>query len=177
MSGSFAQGTFLLTGLAHLAFCLSSTVFAGWLPRPTRSPCFWWCDFRRTSGTTQPSDHFQSTTSRFTCAYGVASLGAIRGLWKFSWGHVLIFRTVPSANTLIRWVNENAFAPIVRARPCPTFGRPVHLGVAPIDYGPVFLLMPSGFPEQRLQVHLVCIQLRLRARIGLSIPLFYSAGK
>src|SRR5215813_1754846 len=63
MSGSFAQGTFLLTGLAHLAFCLSSTVFAGWLPRPTRSPCFWWCDFRRTSGTTQPSDHFQSTAS------------------------------------------------------------------------------------------------------------------
>ena len=125
MFGSFAQGTFHLTGLAHLAFCLSSTVFAGWLPRPTRSPCFWWCDFRRTSGTTQPSDHFQSTTSRFTCAYGVASLGAIRGLWKFSWGHVLIFRTVPSANTLERWVNENAFAPIVRARPCPTFGRPV----------------------------------------------------
>src|SRR6516165_8937630 len=113
------------TGLAHLAFNLFSTVFAGWLPRPTRSPCFWWCDFRRTSGTTQPSDHFQSIASRFTCAYGVASLGAIRGLWKFSWGHVLIFRTVPSANTLVRWVNENAFAPIVRARPCPTFGRPV----------------------------------------------------
>ena len=125
MFGSFAQGTFHLTGLAHLAFCLSSTVFAGWLPRPTRSPCFWWCDFRRTSGTTQPSDHFQSTTSRFTCAYGVASLGATRGPWKFSWGHALIFRTVPSANTLVRWVYENAFAPIVRARPCPTFGRPV----------------------------------------------------
>ena len=31
-----------------------------------------------------------------------------------------------TANTLVRWVNENAFAPIVRARPCPTFGRPVH---------------------------------------------------
>ena len=40
----------------------------------------------------------------------------------------LIFRTVPPANTLIRWVDENAFAPIVRARPCPTFGRPVHHG-------------------------------------------------
>jgi len=46
------------------------------------------------------------------------------------------------------------------------------LGVAPIDYGPVLLLMPfgfhlavdtlpSGFLEQRLQVHLVCIQLSL----------------
>jgi hypothetical protein len=33
---------------------------------------------------------------------------------------------VPSANTLVRWVNENAFASIVQARPCPTFGRPVH---------------------------------------------------
>ncbi len=57
---------------------------------------------------------------------------------------MLFFHTVPSANTLVRWVNENAFAPIVRARPCPTFGRPVHLGVAPIDYGLVFLLMPFG---------------------------------
>jgi len=40
----------------------------------------------------------------------------------------LFFRTVPPANTLVRWVNENAFALEVQARPCPTFGRPVHLG-------------------------------------------------
>ena len=33
---------------------------------------------------------------------------------------------MPSANTLVRWMNENAFASIVQARPCPTFGRPVH---------------------------------------------------
>ena len=33
---------------------------------------------------------------------------------------------MPSANTLVRWVNENAFAFIVQARPFPTFGRPVH---------------------------------------------------
>ena len=39
---------------------------------------------------------------------------------------------------------RDAFAPIVRARPCPTFGRPVRHGVAPIDYGPVLLLMPFG---------------------------------
>jgi hypothetical protein len=56
----------------------------------------------------------------------------------------MVFCTVPSANTLIRWVDENAFAPIVRARPCPTFGRPVRHGVTPIDYGPVRLLMPFG---------------------------------
>ena len=57
----------------------------------------------------------------------------------------MLFRTVPSANTLVRWVNENAFASIVQARPCPTFGRPVHLEVALIDYGPALLLMPFGF--------------------------------
>src|SRR5215472_6333830 len=62
-----------------------------------------------------------------------------------SWGHTLFFRTVPSANTLVRWVDENAFASIVQARPGPTFGRPVHHGVAPIDYGPVLLLRPFGF--------------------------------
>ena len=38
---------------------------------------------------------------------------------------------MPSANTLVRWVNENAFAYIVQARPCPTFGRPVHLRGSP----------------------------------------------
>jgi len=43
----------------------------------------------------------------------------------------MLFRTVPSANTLVRWVNENAFAFIVQARPCPTFGRPVHLRGGP----------------------------------------------
>jgi hypothetical protein len=57
----------------------------------------------------------------------------------------MVCDTVPSANTLVRWVDENAFAPIVRARPCPTFGRPVRHGVAPIDYGPVLLRRPFGF--------------------------------
>jgi hypothetical protein len=57
----------------------------------------------------------------------------------------MVCDTVPSANTLVRWVDENAFASIVRARPCPTFGRPVRHGVAPIDYGPVLLRKPFGF--------------------------------
>jgi hypothetical protein len=48
-------------------------------------------------------------------------------LRQFSGGHVLLLRIVPPANTLVRWVDENAFASIVQARPCPTFGRPVHL--------------------------------------------------
>ena len=125
MFGSFAYGTFHLIGLALLASFLSPTVFAGRLPRPTLSPVSWSRGFRRASGTIRPSDDSQGTASHFAYAYRVTSLGATRGSWEPSWGHAQIFRTVPSANTLVRWVDENAFAPIVRARPCPTFGRPV----------------------------------------------------
>jgi hypothetical protein len=85
----------------------------------------------------------------------------------------LLFHTVPSANTLVRWVNENAFAPIVRARPCPTFGRPVHpRGGSPLITARYFSAYPSDStsrwtpcpPEsclERLQVHLGCFQLSL----------------
>ena len=58
---------------------------------------------------------------------------------------MLFFCTVPPAITLVRWVNENAFVSEVQTRPGPTFGRPVHLGSYPIDYGPVLLLMPFRF--------------------------------
>ena len=44
---------------------------------------------------------------------------------------MLFFRTVPPANTLVRWVNENAFVSIVQTRPCPTFGR-----VGPANFTP-----------------------------------------
>ena len=91
------------------------------------------------------SDDSSDAASHFASAYRVASLGAFREPNESSWGHMMVFCTVPSANTLVRWEDENAFAPIVRARPDPTFGRPVRHGVAPIDYGPVFLLMPFGF--------------------------------
>src|SRR5437660_8643559 len=40
---------------------------------------------------------------------------------------------------------SNAFALIVRARPNPIFGRPVHQGSPPIDYSPILLLKPFGF--------------------------------
>jgi len=63
----------------------------------------------------------------FRClAYRSAYPGASREPCEASWGHVLLFHAVSSANTLIRWVDENAFASIVQARPCPIFGRPVH---------------------------------------------------
>ena len=42
------------------------------------------------------------------------------------------------------WMS-NAFASIVQARPCPIFGRPVHLWALAFDCGPVLLLMPFGF--------------------------------
>ena len=52
---------------------------------------------------------------------------------------------MPSANALVRWVNENAFACIVQARSCPPLADQFIFGVAPIDYSPVLLLMPFGF--------------------------------
>ena len=60
--------------------------------------------------------------------------------YEVSVSHVIVFRAMPPANTLVRRVNWNAFAPIVRARPCPVFGRPVHR----IDYGLALLLKPFG---------------------------------
>ncbi len=52
---------------------------------------------------------------------------------------------MPSANTLVRWVNENAFVSIVQTDLAPPLADRFIFGVAPIDYGPVVLLMPFGF--------------------------------
>src|SRR3954454_13074913 len=124
----------------------------------------------------------QNTASHFAYAYRVTSLGARRGSWEPSWGHAQIFRTVPSANTLVRWVDENAFTPIVRARPCPTFGRPVRpwgrphrlrpgtsphtLRIPPRGGHPVLRSIPSGGSRSVLAVS----SFRLRARLDVSIP-------
>ena len=56
----------------------------------------------------------------------------------------MFFRTVPPANTLVRWVNENAFVFIVQTRLCPPLADRFISGF-PIDCGPVLLLMPFGF--------------------------------
>src|SRR5271157_2879958 len=77
---------------------------------------------------------------------------------------------------------RNAFAPIVRARPCPIFGRPVRLRGGPIDYSPILLLMPFGFQialdtlpsgtrATGSRSTLAVSGFRLRARLGFSIPL------
>ena len=96
---------------------------------------------------------------------------------------------MPSANTLVRWVNENAFVSEVQTRPCPTFGRPVHLGSYPIDYGPVLLLMPFGFhlamdtlpsgvqTSDGFRSVLAVSSFRLRARFDLSIPSAFSGQR
>ena len=89
---------------------------------------------------------------------------------------------MPSANTLVRWVNENAFAFKVQARPCPTFGRPVHrrgsphrlrpgtsphtLRIPPRGGHPVLRSSSSGGFRSALAVS----GFRLRARLGFSIP-------
>jgi hypothetical protein len=95
---------------------------------------------------------------------------------------VLFFRTVPPANTLVRWVNENAFAFIVQARPCPTFGRPVHLGDGPhrLQPGtsPHALRIPpyDGHPALRSTASsgsrsvLAVSGFHFRARLDVSIP-------
>src|SRR5471032_621653 len=77
---------------------------------------------------------------------------------------------------------SNAFVPIVRTRPCPIFGRPVHQGSLPFDYSPILLLKPFGFriaPDTLSsgirratgsRSVLAVSGFRLRARLDFSIP-------
>ena len=101
----------------------------------------------------------------------------------------MFFRTVPSANTLVRWVNENAFASIVQARPCPTFGRPVHRRGSPhrLQPGtsPHALRIPprDGHPALRDPQAVASgppcsvSGFRFRARLGFSIPSTFSGPR
>src|SRR5262249_705208 len=57
------------------------------------------------------SDDSPGAASHFACAYRVASPGATREPCESSWGHVMVFCTVPSANTLVRWVDEKRLRP------------------------------------------------------------------
>lgn len=89
-----------------------------------------------------PTTHKASLPTSLV-AYKVTYSGATRKPCEFSWGYVQIFRTVPSAHTLVRWEDENAFASIVQARPDPIFGRPVHHRVAPSITARYFSSCPS----------------------------------
>jgi hypothetical protein len=93
----------------------------------------------------------------------------------------LSFRTVPTAITLVRWVNENAFVFKAQTRPCPTFGRPVHLGfphrlrpgtsphalqIPPHGGHPALRRTTSGGSRSVFAVS----SFRLRVRLDFSIP-------
>ena len=113
-----------------------------------------------------PGLQYYSTVRRLTphrvpfrlSTYRVAYPDASRERRESSWGHAQIFRTVPSAHTLVRRVDVNAFASIVQARPCPVFGRPVHqwAGALRLRPGtaPHALRIPphGGHPALRLPV-------------------------
>ncbi len=171
MSGSLTEGTFHLHDLTHLVSCPSSTVFADCLPRHTLPPFSGRAAFTALvvllSRPTTPGTPLPTSLSLIGLLPSVA-----RGFQESSWSHALVFRTVPSANTLVRWVNENAFASIVQARPCPIFGRPVHQRGCPLDYGPVLLRMPFGFHLAMDTLPSGCLATELELR---SFPLAVSA--
>jgi len=62
-----------------------------------------------------PNNSLRRSQQKLKDAFGVLALEFIhlRDL-------ALFFRPVPSAITLVRWVNESAFASMVQARPIPT---------------------------------------------------------
>src|SRR5215471_12968784 len=97
--------------LARLASSPAPTAFAHRLPQPTRLPIARSRGFNHAWGTTRWSDDSTRTASHFAYAYRVASLGALRERIESSWGHAMVFGTVPSANTLVRWVNELRLRP------------------------------------------------------------------
>src|SRR5712664_1760688 len=93
------------------------------------------------------------------------------------------------ANTLVRWVNENTLVPEGQTRPCPTFGRPVHLGDCPhrLQPGtsPHALRIPpyDGHPALRSTASsgswsvLAISSFRFRARLDVSIPSAFSGQR
>jgi len=182
MYGFFAKRTdppssSLLFWLPSSSFLSSSATF----PDPLWSPIARSRDFHHVSGTIWQSDYWQSITHHFAFAYRFAYSGVTQRLCQSSWGHALFFRAVLPANTLVRWVNENAFVPEVQTRPCPTFGRPVHLGfphrlqpgtsphalrIPPYDGHPALRSTASSGSRSVLAIS----SFRFRARLDVSIP-------
>src|SRR6516225_7992867 len=104
-------------------------------------------------------------------AYRFTYPGATREPDESSWGHVLIFRTVPSANTLIRWVNEkrlrlhSAGSTFPRLWPTgsssgwPPSTTARYFSSDPSDSTSRWTPCPPEFTVRWLQVRLGCIQL------------------
>src|SRR5437868_3054562 len=107
MFGSFTQGTVHLSRLNSLTRRLAPTVIVRRLPT-SHSAC------RLLVARLSP--HLQVPRSGPTTgaasfalslyAYRLADRGATREPRQFSRGHASFFRTMPPANTLVRWVNE-----------------------------------------------------------------------
>ena len=100
-------------------------------------------------------------------------------------------RNAPAKHNFLdncRWVNESAFVSEVQTRPCPTLGRPVHLGfphrlrpgtspqalrIPPHDGHPALRSTASGGFRSALAVS----SFRLRARLDLSLPSAFSGQR
>ena len=157
--------------LAFLTFRLDPTTIVNRLPRITRPPIPRSHGFHRASGTIRLSDYSPGIASHFASAYRVPYSGATRKPCKSSWGHTPIFHTVPPANTLVRWVDESAFASIVQTRPCPTFGRPVRHRMAPLTTARYFSSNPSDSTSRWTP----CLPVVLGQNTNLGIPLAVSS--
>ena len=125
--GSFTYGTYPCHRPCSSRVPFRSDSLADRLPQLTPLPRISTGSrrFHDAYGTIRPSDCSHGVPPHFAFAYRFGYPVATREPCEPSGGHASIFRTVPSANTLVRRVDEIAFAFIVQARPCPVFGRPV----------------------------------------------------
>jgi hypothetical protein len=126
--------------------CINPTTFASRLPRPTPTaglPVTWLSPGLKYYSAVRPL-----TRHRFPfhlAAYRGAYPGAIREPHEVSWGHAQIFRTVPSANTLVRRVGKLRLRRHSAGSTLPRLWPTGSSRGRPLDYGPVLLLMPFGF--------------------------------
>src|SRR5512137_2262078 len=182
MYGFFTHGTAPPLHLYSLVFFLFPTTFANRLPQPIPLPIIRSRGFHRASLVLFGCP----TTGRAPLATSLPLIGLLPAEPPADPASspgvtTLFFRTVPSANTLVRWVNENAFVSIVQTRPCHTFGRPVHhfrlrpgtsphaLRIPPHDGHPAL----RKFQEDGFRSALAVSDFRLRAQLDFSIPTFF----
>src|SRR4051794_23978932 len=140
----------LTIALTHPASRLAPTTSAGRLPQPIRLPIARSRGFHPASGTIRPSDDSPGVASHFAARL-IGSLTPVPPGDRTSPPGVTSRSSVP-CRPQTPWCGgwmRSAFAPIVRARPCPTFGRPVHHGGGPPRLRPgtspqAFRIPPRG---------------------------------
>jgi len=173
-----------LPALTPLVSSLFPTAFAGCLPRPTSAAG---CPVTQLSPRLRYL-HSRPSTDRASLAISLSLIGLLTPVPPGDPASPpeVTHRssvTVPSANTLVRWVNENAF--IVQARPCPTFGRPVHLRGGPHRFTTLSFATPCRFipalsrqecPPHWVQESRSSRSSRLRSRMRLLSSLMMAAA-